>query len=133
MAVDIEQILADMVQARYPKLRGRVSTYDQAPEAASIDHPVYAIVDVVSTERGYVLAGQTSGRQVANWELTLLGFREAVVEAQEDLPYILTAYYNGADGITVTGSTQVGLQSVQRLNVPQGSAGTVIQFTTEYF
>ena len=128
---DVEQVLANMVAARYSPLADAVVLYDGKPPAISVAAPLYAIVQLLELGWGYFLPGVPTGRREAMWEVTLHGRRQSVLAAQEALPSVLTAHYRNADDVLVLGAFLSGMQAATRSGVPAGLAETVLTFNSE--
>ena len=131
--MDVERALVAAVETLVPALAGRVVNYDAVPPRISSDDELYAIVRLTSLETGFMLpSGRSSGRWQAQWDLTLIGGRSAVVANETDIPIALTAYHSTPD-LTITGSYLTNTETARREDVPAGSAGAVLQFTSEVF
>lgn len=134
MAMDIERTLASMIAARLDLSAGQFLHYTQDPPGIDTARPLYAIVQLRESEVGYVIGGFTTGRRLAQWELTLIGLRDRVVDAANRLPSLLTGYYNGAEedgALTCAGSMLVSVQPATRQQVPAGAAATIMRWQTE--
>ena len=134
----MDDAFAQMVQAQYPPLNGRVIFYDEETPGISADNPIIAITRAVSQERGYDLSTGPTGRAVVSWEITVQGLRQNVQAAMDNLPGALTAHYRyepPAESIThpmtVLGSYVTEFTNPERADRPTGIAEGKITLTSE--
>lgn len=126
-------ILDRMVEGAYQPLSGRVRTYDQPlleQRAPGQEEriPLQATINIQGRERQYFIQGG-GGRVTLDWTIRLLGPRDEVTAAGEDLPTLLdTPYRDRTEGATVMYSHLVTASGIMRDPRSTPNAGQVLRF-----
>ena len=139
--LDAAPILAAMTDALYgrsddPNAERRrlaaVHFYDiPTPDRIDPDAPPYAILYILESQRGYIIGGG-GGRASTDWQLRIIGTREAVATAVEELPAALNRpYRHPASEVTVMQTHLVRLSAITRIPEQQGAGAGVLRFSSD--